>query len=62
MDGDSVKVELKNGGVITGKELKLSDSFNVQVFDGLLSEDDLYLKMFKWLSANILNGEIDNRG
>jgi hypothetical protein len=62
LDNDSVRVELKNGGVITGKELKLSDSLNVQVHEGLLSEDDLYLKMFKWLSANILNGEIDNRG
>lgn len=62
LDNDSVRVELKNGGIITGKELKLSDSLNVQVHEGLLSEDDLYLKMFKWLSANILNGEIDNRG
>ncbi|HGF8956740.1 TPA: hypothetical protein ACJCW2_001163 [Yersinia enterocolitica] len=62
LDNDNVRVELKNGGVITGKQLKLSDSLNVQVCEGLLSEDDLYLKMYKWLSTNILNGEIDNRG
>lgn len=62
LDSDNVRVELKNGGVITGKDLKLSESLNVQVFDGMLSEDDLYLKMYKWLSNNILNGEIENKG
>ncbi|WP_370421940.1 hypothetical protein AB9Q29_016570 [Pantoea vagans] len=62
LDSDNVRVELKNGGVITGKELKLSESLNVQVYEGMISEDDLYLKMYKWLSGNILNGEVDNRG
>lgn len=62
LDNDSVRVELKNGGVITGKELKLSDALSVQFYDGFLSEDDLYLKMFSWLNNNILSGEIDNRG
>nr|DAL17466.1 MAG TPA_asm: hypothetical protein [Caudoviricetes sp.] len=62
LDNDNVRVELKNGGVITGKQLKLSDSLNVQVFEGMLSEEDLYLKMYKWLSSNILSGEIDNKG
>ncbi|KFK98139.1 hypothetical protein [Serratia sp. Ag1] len=58
-EGDDVTVSLKGGGVLKGNDLKLSGNVSIKYIDGLVYEDDLYLKMHTWLSTKINVGELD---
>lgn len=60
LDDDNIRIDLKGGGSISGSELRLSAPLHIQFHNGLLYEDDLYFKMYSWLSGHIVSGEIDN--
>ncbi|OKP03257.1 hypothetical protein [Xenorhabdus eapokensis] len=59
LDDDDIKIELNGLGTITGKELRLSSSLNIQFNNGLIDENHLYLEMHKWLISKIQAGEIE---
>lgn len=59
MDDEDFQIELKGGGVLAGKDLRLSGNLSVKYHNGLVDEDDLYLKMHKWLNSKISLGDID---
>lgn len=59
MDDEDFQIELKGGGVLVGKDLRLSGNLSVKYHNGLVDEDDLYLKMHKWLNSKISLGDID---
>lgn len=58
VDDDDISINLQGGGVIKGSDLKLSGKVNVQYNNGLIDENDLYLKMHKWLSSKVSTGEV----
>lgn len=52
MDSDDFAIELHHAGTIKGDELRIHDSFDVQVSDaGLIREDDLNQSMATWLQS-----------
>jgi len=59
MDDEDFQIELKGGGVLAGKDLRLSGNLSVKYHNGLVDENDLYLKMHKWLNSKISLGDID---
>jgi len=59
VDQDDIRIELKNKGVIHGKELKLSSRIDVRAYGGVLDESDLYPQMHNWLLESLEQGIID---
>ncbi|MBE8812202.1 MULTISPECIES: hypothetical protein [Serratia] len=59
MEEDDVTILLKGGGTLKGKDLKLSGNVSIKYIDGLVYEDDLYLKMHTWLRSKINLSELD---
>jgi len=59
MDDEDFQIELKGGGTLVGNDLRLSGKLSVKYHNGLVDEDDLYLKMHQWLNSKISLGEID---
>lgn len=56
-----VVINLKGGGKITGDELKLSGTVNVEYLpSGLINESSLFHEMNRWLNAKITSSEIDS--
>ncbi|ORM66109.1 hypothetical protein [Pantoea rwandensis] len=60
-ESDDIEIELQGGGIIKGSDLKLSGSISVQYNNGLIDENDLYLRMHKWLIGKIGSGEIESK-
>lgn len=60
-ESDDVEIQLQGGGIIKGSDLKLTGSLNVQYNNGLIDENDLYLRMHKWLISKIGSGEIESK-
>ncbi|ERT14081.1 hypothetical protein [Photorhabdus temperata] len=58
-DDDDIKIELQGGGIIMGKEMRLSGKLSIQYNNGLIDENHLYLQMHKWLISKIEAGEIE---
>lgn len=58
-ESDDIEIELQGGGKIKGNDLKLSGNISVQYNNGLIDENDLYLRMHKWLMSKIDAGEIE---
>jgi len=59
VDQDDIRIDLKNKGVIHGKELKLSSRIDVRAYGGVLDESDLYPQMHNWLLESLEQGIID---
>lgn len=60
LDETDVKIDLKGGGEIKGKDLKLSGPISVsKLANGLLDEGVLYHKMHAWLISKLRQGDID---
>lgn len=56
-----VVINLKGGGKITGDELKLSGTVNVEYLpSGLINEGSLFHEMLRWLNAKVSSSEIDS--
>ncbi|MDF2401649.1 hypothetical protein [Aeromonas sp. 5HA1] len=53
MEDSDVRIELLGGGTLRGEDLKLSGSINVQTFNGLVDENDLYRQMHAWIMSKI---------
>lgn len=58
VDGEDYSIKLQGGGEITGKEIKLSGSISVEYNNGIVDENDLFLKMHKWLFSKLEAGEL----
>lgn len=56
---DDVVVELKGGGKLLGKEVRLNGHLNVQTTNGIVDESDLYHQMHTWLLSKIDDDEIE---
>ncbi|MGP9834238.1 hypothetical protein [Marinobacter sp. NSM] len=56
---DDVVVELKGGGKLLGKEVRLNGHLNVQATNGIVDESDLYHQMHTWLLSKIDDDEIE---
>lgn len=59
MDPDDVIVHLDGGGKLKGDDLKLFTRINVNTYNGLVDESDLYTQMYHWLSSTIEQGVIE---
>ncbi|HDT5475924.1 TPA: hypothetical protein QHK10_000989 [Klebsiella pneumoniae subsp. pneumoniae] len=59
IDGDDYSIKLQGGGEITGKEIKLSGNISVEYNNGIIDENDLFLKMHKWLFSKLEAGELN---
>lgn len=59
IDVDDYSIKLQGGGEITGKEIKLSGNINVEYNNGIIDENDLFLKMHKWLLSKLEAGELN---
>lgn len=60
IDQDDIRLELGDGSVVRGKELKISTEMDVEVLrNGLPDEDKLWEAMAKWLLGVISNGIVD---
>lgn len=57
---DDVKVFLDGGGVISGKDLKLTGKISVRTFNGMIDEHDLFDKMKSWLKDKIATEQVDS--
>ena len=56
-----VVINLQGGGKITGDELKLSGTVNVEYLpSGLINEGSLFHEMHRWLNTKISSSEIDS--
>lgn len=56
-----VVINLQGGGKITGDELKLSGTINVEYLpSGLINESSLFHEMHRWLTTKIASSEIDS--
>lgn len=58
IDEEDLSISLQGGGSISGKELKLSGNINVEYNNGIIDENDLFLKMHKWLFSKLDAGEL----
>ena len=58
LDEDDISIKLQGGGEITGKEIKLSGKISVEYNNGIIDENDLFLKMHKWLFSKLDAGEL----
>lgn len=58
IDEADLSIKLQGGGSISGKELKLSGNLSVEYNNGVLDENDLFLKMHKWLFSKLDAGEL----
>ncbi|HGX9488834.1 TPA: hypothetical protein QHU29_004727, partial [Escherichia coli] len=58
LDEDDISIKLQGGGEITGKEIKLSGKISVEHNNGIIDENDLFLKMHKWLFSKLDAGEL----
>lgn len=60
IDDDQAKLRLKDGSLVTGKDLKISGDLSVTVDAlGLPIEADLFTQMLGWLEKQIKDGVID---
>lgn len=59
VDEDDYSIKLQGGGEITGKEIKLSGNISVEYNNGIIDENDLFLKMHKWLFSKLEAGELN---
>lgn len=60
IEGDQVTLMLENGLKVTGKDLKITGSIEVELMtNNLPDEDKLYKEMIAWLQSQITNGIID---
>lgn len=59
LDEDDVRIKLDGGGVIKGKDLKLSNLLRVEGNDGIPNPDSLFEKMREWLHDLIDNKIIE---
>lgn len=59
VEQDDIRIQLKNKGVIHGKELRLSSKIDVRAYGGVLDESDLYPQMHNWLVESLEQGIID---
>ncbi len=58
-DEEDYKIELKDGSILEGSELKISTKIDVSFMpDGRVAEADLYSEMAKWLIAHYRNKNI----
>ncbi|KRW04683.1 hypothetical protein [Aeromonas veronii] len=53
MEDSDVRIELQGGGTLRGEDLRLSGNINVQTFNGLVDENDLYRQMHAWIMSKI---------
>ena len=59
-DQDEIRLELGDGSVVRGKELKISTEMDVEILrNGLPDEDKLWASMAQWLLGVISNGIVD---
>lgn len=58
MDEDQARLELADGTVVTGNQLKITGRIDVKMSAGLLDESDLYTNMREWLETLIRDGVI----
>lgn len=60
LEEDEARLELNDGSVVTGKELKVSGDVEVltSTSKGMLEEDDTYDQMIAWLETQLRNGVI----
>lgn len=58
MEPDDVRIDLVGGGKITGSDIKLSGTVNVDSYNGVLDSSDLYSAMREWLRDMIEQGKI----
>lgn len=56
---DDVKVVLDGGGIISGRDLKLTGKLSVRLYNGIIDENDLFDKMTTWLKEKISAEEVD---
>lgn len=56
---DDVKVVLDGGGIISGRDLKLTGKLSVRLYNGIIDENDLFEKMTTWLKEKISAEEVD---
>jgi hypothetical protein len=59
IDEDEVKLTLAGGGTIKGDELKLSRMLSVEARDGIPNPDQLFEKMYAWLTEQIQSQMIE---
>ncbi|WP_339672004.1 hypothetical protein [Dasania marina] len=59
MDEDDMSIDLKGGGKIKGKELRLSAQAKIDSINGVLIENDIYHAMHTWLVSLTSQQEID---
>lgn len=58
IDADQTKLELADGTVISGNQLKITGQVEAEVIAGLLDESDLFSSMREWLESLIRDGVI----
>ncbi|MBR7773333.1 hypothetical protein [Acinetobacter nosocomialis] len=47
---ENFKIRLKNGGIISGKDLRISGKIPVSILNGVIDENGISLEMINWLS------------
>jgi hypothetical protein len=57
-DPDDVRIELDNGTILKGKDIKMSSDITVDTINGIADSNDLYSEMGKWLLEQAQQGTI----
>lgn len=59
IDEDQAKLELSDGSVVQGRDLRISSNLEIKISEkGLPEEDDIFNEMGSWLQEQIKNGVI----
>lgn len=56
---EDMRIELKNGSVISGSELQIKGFKSISAYNGILDPSDVFSKMNEWLLENLEQGIID---
>jgi len=58
IDESQARLQLSDGSIVHGKELKVSGTIEVESNKGLLNENDIYKQMRGWITTLIKNGVV----